>query len=55
MALGEVTIYLEERCWRQVGGGIEEFVILHSPPRVIDGEGETGKGVEGVETSEFLD
>ncbi len=27
VALGEVTIYLGERCWRQVGGGVEEFVV----------------------------
>lgn len=55
MALGEVTIYLGERCWQQVGGGVEEFVVPHSPPRVIDIEGATGQGEEGIEAATFLD
>lgn len=42
VALGEVTIYLGEGCWRQVGGGVEEFVVPHSPPSVINIEGATG-------------
>lgn len=30
-------------------------MVPHSPPRVIDGEGEAGRGEEGVEASIFLD
>ena len=55
MALGEVTINLGERCWRQVGGGVEEFVVPHPPPRVIVTEGATGQGGEGIEAAAFLD
>lgn len=55
MALSEATIYLEERCWPYVGGGAEEFVVPHSPPRVIDTEGATGRGEEGIKASKFLD
>lgn len=55
MALGEVTMYLEERCWRQIGGGLETFVVPHPPPSVIKTEGVTTLGNEGTVASEFLD
>lgn len=55
MALGEVTIYVNERCWRQVGGGVKEFVVPHSPPRVIEGEGTNNLGDEGTDVLGFLD
>lgn len=55
MALGEVTIYLGERCWQQVRGRVEEFVVPHSPPRVIDIEGVIGHGDEGIKAVAFLD
>lgn len=54
VALGEVTIYLSERCWRQVGGGVEEFVVPYSPLSVIDTEGVTGRGDEGIDVASFL-
>lgn len=55
MALGEVTMCLGERCWQQVGGGAEEFVVPHSPTWVIDTEGVTSQGDEGIEATTFLD
>lgn len=55
MAINEVTIYLVDRCWCQVGVVVEDFVVPHSPPRVIDTEGETGKGETGIDASVFLE
>lgn len=55
MPLGEVTIYLGERCWRQVGGGFEELVVPHPPPRVIESEGASNLRDEGIDASGFLD
>lgn len=55
VALGEVTIYFSERCWRQVGGGVEEFVVPHPPPRVKESEGTGNLGDEGIDASVFLD
>lgn len=55
MGLGKITMYLGERCWHQIGGGVEGFVVPHSPPRVIDIEGEMGRGEIGLEASVFLD
>lgn len=48
-------MYLRERCWRQVGMGVEDFMVPHSPPRVIDTKGEAEKGKIGLDTSIFLD
>lgn len=55
VALGEVIMYLRERCWRQVGGGAEDFILPLSPPRVIEREGVTNLGDESIKASGFLD
>lgn len=55
MALGEVTIYLSERCWREVGVGLEEFIVPHPPPWVIESEGASNLGDEGIDALGFLD
>lgn len=55
LTLGEVTIYLAERCRRQVGGGVDGFVVTHSPPSVIDTKDAAGRGDEGIDAAPFLD
>lgn len=55
MAIDEVTMYLGERCWHQVGVGVEDFMVPHSPPWVIDTEGEIYRGEIGIKASAFLD
>lgn len=49
--IDEVTMYLEERCWHQVGVRVEDFVVPHSPPQVIDIKGETGREETSIEAS----
>lgn len=55
VALGKVTMYLGERYWRQIGGGVKTFVVPHPPPSVIETEGVTTLRNEGTDASEFLD
>jgi len=55
IAINEVTMYLGERCWLQVGVGVEDFVVLHPPLRVIDTKGEAGRGEIGINALVFLD
>lgn len=54
MAIDQVTLYFGERCWRQVGEGVEDFVIRLLPPLVIDIEDEATKGEVGINASVFL-
>lgn len=55
IAIDKVTVYLRERCWLQVRVGVEDFVVLHQPLRVIDTKGEAGKGKIGIDALVFLD
>lgn len=55
IAIDDVTMYLEKRCWLQVGIGVEDFVVPHLPLRVIDIEGEASKGEIGIDVLVFLD
>ena len=53
IAIDEATVYLGERCWLQVGVGVEDFMVLHLPTRVIDIEGEAGRGEIGIDSLVF--
>ncbi len=55
IAIDKITMYLRERCWLQVGVGVEDFVVPHPPLRVIDIEGEAGRGEIGIDALVFLD
>lgn len=55
IAIDKITTYLREKCWLQVGVGVEDFVVPHLPPRVIDTEGEVGRGEINIDALVFLD
>lgn len=48
-------MYFRERCWHQVGVGVEDFVVPHPPPRVINTKGEAYRGEIGIDALVFLD
>lgn len=54
IAIDEITMYLRERCWCQVGVGVKDFVVPHFPLRVIDIEGEASRENIGIDASVFL-